>query len=432
MAPRSDVAVRGLGVVVALGLALALLRPAAASTESAPSGAPVSNVPVSAEAVVLLDLETGKVLFEKNAEEDRAPASLVKMMTLYIAYDELRAGHVTRGELVTIGPNVMRTPRFRIGLATGQVVPFETLLAAVAIASANDAATAVAERLAGNEEKFVERMNAEAERLGLTHTVFANPHGLPDARQRTTARDMAALAEHLLRDFPESRVLLGDTDFVWRGRIFRRRIPLFRDPGGVTALKTGFTLEAGYNIAVAAGRAGQRLLCVVLGAETRGLSFLDAGRLLKFGFGEPPGKLGAHRPTLAGARPRRSPLAAGAAPPAVLLGLDGPPDDATLRVHVQEDQLVLVEAVASILAVVAVRVHVDDHGAPVDQHRADIRRPDLVGRAESLDRLGARAHRGEVIPGVERRLPERRQLGARAQGEAQRKDREPVQGLHAQ
>ena len=199
---------------------------------------------------------------------------------------------MTRGELVTIGPNAIRTPRFRIGLSTGQVVPFETLLAAVAIASANDAATAVAERLAGSEEKFVERMNAEAERLGLTHTVFANPHGLPDTRQRTTARDMAALAEHLLRDYPESRVLLGDTDFVWRGRIFRRRIPLFRDPGGVTALKTGFTLEAGYNVAVAAGRAGQRLLCVVLGAETRGLSFLDAGRLLKFGFGEPPGKSG--------------------------------------------------------------------------------------------------------------------------------------------
>jgi D-alanyl-D-alanine carboxypeptidase len=292
MAPRSGFAVRRLGFVVALGLALAMQGPATASTESVPGGAPVVNVPVSAEAVVLLDLETGKVLFEKNAEGGRAPASLVKMMTLYIAYDELRAGHVTRGEPVTIGPNVMRTPRFRIGLVTGQVVPFETLLAAVAIASANDAATAVAERLAESEEKFVEHMNAEAERLGLTHTVFANPHGLPDARQRTTARDMASLAEHLLQDFPESRVLLGDTDFLWRGRIFRRRIPLFRDPGGVTALKTGFTLEAGYNIAVAAGRAGQRLLCVVLGAETRGLSFLDAGRLLKFGFGEPLGSSG--------------------------------------------------------------------------------------------------------------------------------------------
>jgi D-alanyl-D-alanine carboxypeptidase len=281
--PRPSWARGGL-TVVALFLALALGRSAPAST---PTSLPAMPVGVSAEAVVLLDLETGKVLFEKNAEGDRAPASLVKMMTLYIAYDDLRAGRVTRGEPVTIGPNVMRTPRFRIGLVTGQVVPFDTLLAAVAIASANDAATAVAERLAESEEKFVERMNAEAERMGLAHTVFANPHGLPDPRQRTTARDMATLAENLLRDYPESRALLGDTDFMWRGRVFRRRIPLFRDPGGVTALKTGFTLEAGYNIAVAAGRAGQRLLCVVLGAETRGLSFIDAGRLLKFGFGEP-------------------------------------------------------------------------------------------------------------------------------------------------
>ena len=285
----------GLAIGGLLALTQVLGSPAMAAPEATTGQPLVTNLPVSAEAVLLVDLETGKVLLEKNAEGERAPASLVKMMTLYLAYEDLRAGVITRGEPITIGPDVMRTPRFRIGLATGQVVPFETLLAAVAIASANDAATAVAERLAENEEKFVERMNAEAERMGLTHTVFANPHGLPDPRQHTTARDMATLAEHLLRDFPESRVLLGDTDFMWRGRIFRRRIPLFKDPGGVTALKTGFTLEAGYNITVAAARAGQRLLCVVLGAETRGLSFIDASRLLKFGFGEPlssPGRTG--------------------------------------------------------------------------------------------------------------------------------------------
>ena len=279
----------GRAVSMVLAPVLGLLRGLGGIGPAAAATLPNGTLPVSAEAVLLIDLETGKVLFEKNAEEDRAPASLVKLMTLYVAYDALRAGRVTRDELVTISSNTMRTPRFRMGLMAGQAVPFETLLAGVAIASANDAAAAVAERLADSEDQFVERMNAQGERLGLTHTVFANPHGLPDPRQRTTARDMATLAEHLLRDFPESRVLLGDTDFKWRGRTFQRRIPLFRDPGGVTALKTGFTLEAGYNIAVAAGRAGQRLLCVVLGAETRGLSFLDAGRLLRFGFGDPPG-----------------------------------------------------------------------------------------------------------------------------------------------
>jgi D-alanyl-D-alanine carboxypeptidase (penicillin-binding protein 5/6) len=265
------------------GAGLALL--AAAPVLGAPRA--VNGPPVSAEAVLLIDLATGHVLYEKNAQEDRAPASLVKLMTLYLAYDQLRAGRIALQDLVPISQSAMLTPRFRMGLVAGQVVSFETLLAAVAIASANDAATAVAEHVAGSEERFVERMNAEAERMGLAHTVFANPHGLPDARQRTTARDMAILAERLLRDFPESRELLGETEFSWRGRPFRRRIPLFRDPGGVMALKTGFTLEAGYNIAVSAVRAGQRLLCVVLGAETRGLSFIDAGRLLKYGFGEP-------------------------------------------------------------------------------------------------------------------------------------------------
>lgn len=246
--------------------------------------------PVTAEAVLLVDLASGRTLFAKNAGEERAPASLVKMMTLYLAYEDVRAGKVTLREPVTVTANAMRTPRYRMGLEAGEVVPFDTLLLGVAVASANDAATAVAEHLAGSEELFVERMNARGQELGLTHTVFANAHGLPDPRQRTTARDMAALAEALLRDFPESREFLGETQFRWQGRLYQRRISLFRDPGGVTALKTGYTLEAGYNLAVAAGRTGQRLLCIVLGATTRGLSFLDANRLLRFGFGEPAGR----------------------------------------------------------------------------------------------------------------------------------------------
>ncbi|HEV8310514.1 MAG TPA: D-alanyl-D-alanine carboxypeptidase family protein [Methylomirabilota bacterium] len=269
----------------ALGAALVVAAFAAVLLLAPPAGA--APPAVTAEAGLLLDLGTGEVLYAKNAESDRAPASLVKMMTLYVAYTELRAGKARLSDPVIISPNVMRTPRFRMGLAAGQVVPFEILLAGVAIASANDAATAVAEYLAGSEELFVERMNAEAQRIGLAHTHFANPHGLPDPQQRTTAHDMALLAQRLLSDFPESRDVLGETQFTWRGRLYQRRIPLFRDPGGVTALKTGFTLEAGYNLAVAAGKAGHRVLCIILGAETRGLSFLDAGRLIRFGFGEP-------------------------------------------------------------------------------------------------------------------------------------------------
>jgi D-alanyl-D-alanine carboxypeptidase len=270
---------RASGLRVALLAALLVCAPALAGAQTTPG--------VTASAGLLLDLATGQVLYAKNAEEDRAPASLVKMMTLFLAYEDLRSGKVGLANPVVISQGVEHTPRYRMGLVAGQVVPFEILLAGVAIASANDAAAAVAEHLSGSEEAFVDRMNATASEMGLEHTRFANPHGLPDPRQRTTANDMAVLAQQLLREYPESREVLGQTAFTWRGRLYQRRIPLFRDPGGVDALKTGFTLEAGYNLTVAAGKAGHRLLCVILGAETRGLSFLDAGRLLKFGFGEP-------------------------------------------------------------------------------------------------------------------------------------------------
>jgi D-alanyl-D-alanine carboxypeptidase len=156
----------------------------------------------------------------------------------------------------------------------------------VAIASANDAATAVAEHLAGSEEAFVAQMNAKAQELGLRATHFANAHGLPDPGGWSTAEDLAKLTERLLEDHPASRTLLGGATFVYRGRVYSRNIPLFHDPGGVQALKTGFTREAGYNLAVAAWRSGERFLLIVLGAHTRSLSFRDARTLLAYGIQE--------------------------------------------------------------------------------------------------------------------------------------------------
>jgi D-alanyl-D-alanine carboxypeptidase len=239
----------------------------------------------TAEALLLIDPE-GKVLFEKNAENDRAPASLVKLMTLYLACEELEAGRADLDELVTVSLHAATTAKYRMGLRAGEHVPFRVLLEGVAIASANDAASALAERLSGDEGTFVERMNAKGKELGLSSTRFANPHGLPDPMQRTNARDMAQLTARLLHDYPMSRPLLGGQTFIYRGRVYTRHIPLFNDPGGVQALKTGFTHEAGYNLAVAAWRGGQQFLMIVLGARTRALSFLDAKRLLHYGFVE--------------------------------------------------------------------------------------------------------------------------------------------------
>jgi D-alanyl-D-alanine carboxypeptidase len=156
----------------------------------------------------------------------------------------------------------------------------------VAIASATDAATAVAEHLGGTEEGFVAAMNAKAEELGLTRTHFANAHGLPDPAQRSTAEDLARLTQRLLDDYPSSRPLLGGATFVYRGRVYSRRIPLFQDPGGVQALKTGFTREAGYNLAISAWKSEQHFVLIVLGSQTRSLSFRDAKTVLRYGFYE--------------------------------------------------------------------------------------------------------------------------------------------------
>lgn len=240
---------------------------------------------LSAESVLLIDPE-GRILFEKNAEVERAPASLVKLMTLYLAFDDVDNRRADLDEPVTISPYAAMTPRYRMGLKAGEQVSMRVLLEGLAIASANDAATALAERLGGDETRFVERMNAKARELGLAGTRFANPHGLPDPEQRSNARDLAILTARLLYDHPMARPLLGGQTFVYNGRVYARHIPLFDDPGGVQALKTGFTKEAGYNLAVGAWRAGQQFVMILLGSRTRALSFLDAKKLLRHGFVE--------------------------------------------------------------------------------------------------------------------------------------------------
>src|SRR5213594_5135868 len=207
-------------------------------------------------------------------------------MTLYLANEDIERGKAESGAPVQISHDAALTPKYRMGLRAGEWVPLHVLLEGVAIASANDAATALAERLAGDESVFVERMNAKARELDLHATRFANPHGLPDPAQRSNARDLAQLISRLLRDHPASRPMLGGQTFVYRGRVYARHIPLFNDPLGVQALKTGFTLEAGYNLAVSAWRDGQQFVMIVLGSRTRALSFLDAKKLLKYGFVE--------------------------------------------------------------------------------------------------------------------------------------------------
>jgi D-alanyl-D-alanine carboxypeptidase len=256
---------------------------------------------LSADCVLLLDTE-GRVLYAKNPEEDHAPASLVKLMTLYLAYEDLEAGKIALDDLAVVSRNAALTGRYRMGLRAGERVPVRVLMEGVAIASANDAATALAEYLGGDEETFVDRMNAKARAFGMASTRYANPHGLPDPVQRSSARDIAHLTVRLLQDYPEARTMLGGQMFVWNGRVYARHIPLFRDPGGVQALKTGFTREAGYNLSVTAWKSGQQFVMIVLGAPSRGHSYVDAKKLLRYGFVETGLEVPAPEP-----RPRATP-----------------------------------------------------------------------------------------------------------------------------
>jgi D-alanyl-D-alanine carboxypeptidase len=265
--------------IFAFAFLVAVHVPAVAAAQN--GRAPALN----AEAFLLLDSE-GRILLAKNADLERAPASLVKLMTLYLAFEDLEAGFADIDEPVTVSVDAATTPKHRMGLRAGEQVPLRVLLEGAAIASANDAATALAEHLGGDEATFVARMNAKAQDLGLTATRFGNAHGLPDPVQRTSARDMAVLTGRLLQDHPAARFLLGGQTFLFRGRMYARHIPLFRDPLGVQALKTGFTQQAGYNLAVAAWRDGQHFVMIVLGCRSRTQSFLDAKRLLHYGFVE--------------------------------------------------------------------------------------------------------------------------------------------------
>jgi D-alanyl-D-alanine carboxypeptidase len=273
--------VRAISVLALSVVCWLVAAPAPAQTTSSNS----RPLALSAESVLLLDTQ-GRVLYAKRPAEDHAPASLVKLMTLYLACEALDAGRAQWEDPVLVSQRAALTPRYRMGLKRGESAPLRTLLEGVAIASANDAATAVAEHLGGTEDAFVAAMNAKAEDLGLTHTHFANAHGLPDPAQRSTAEDLARLTQRLLDDYPSSRPLLGGATFVYRGRVYSRRIPLFQDPGGVQALKTGFTREAGYNLAISAWKSGQHFVLIVLGSQTRSLSFRDAKMVLRYGFHE--------------------------------------------------------------------------------------------------------------------------------------------------
>jgi D-alanyl-D-alanine carboxypeptidase (penicillin-binding protein 5/6) len=252
------------------------------------SQTPSGVLQCDAQSAILMDGLTGQVLFEQNPNLKISPASFVKVMTLYVVFDAIRAGQLKMDDMVTVSEKAWkrtyRSNSSTMFLKVGERVKIEDLLKGVAIASGNDACIALAEHLSGSEEAFVSKMNEKAKLLGLKDSQFRNPDGMPAADQYTTAVDMATLAKRYIEDHPEALVYHSTVDFKYNGIPQENRNTLLKKNIGVDGLKTGHVKEAGYHLAATAKRDGQRMIAVVMGCNIEKKRGPEAQKLLEYGF----------------------------------------------------------------------------------------------------------------------------------------------------
>src|SRR5687768_15679761 len=233
---------------------------AAASPASASSG-------FSAMAV---DAHTGRILFSQNPDAPRYPASLTKVMTLYILFQELKAERFKLNSPLKCSAHGASRPPSKLGLRPGETLTVENAIKALVTRSANDVAATVAENISSNERAFAQRMTNTARAFGMTGTTFRNASGLPDPQQVTTARDMATLGLRIQRDFPEYYHYFRITSFSYKGKVIRSHNRLLGKYAGADGIKTGYIHASGYNLTASAGRRGKRLVGVVMGGKTGG------------------------------------------------------------------------------------------------------------------------------------------------------------------
>ena len=245
---------------------------------------PVTPPPIAAKAFIVVDMLSGQTLAAANENDRFEPASLTKVMTAYVVFDAMRAGKLDANANVAVTDTVMRAAGARMFVAPGKPVTVMQLLRGMIVQSANDAAIALAEAVAGSEAAFVARMNEQAKRMGLANTSFVNVTGRPAPGHHASARDLATLAAYLMRDFPDRYPLYSEKEFTYdRITQANRNRLLWTDPT-VDGVKTGFTEAAGYCLLASAKRGERRLVSVVLGAQTDALRTSETQKLLNFGF----------------------------------------------------------------------------------------------------------------------------------------------------
>ncbi len=244
--------------------------------------ASVAQAALPVKAALMMNLSTGRILYQRNADMKIPPASLTKIMTSFLVYDAINAGRLSMNTPVRITSQMASVGGSSMHLRQSETATIEQLLHGAIICSGNDAATALALRTFGSTQRFVRNMNAKAARLGMKNTLFKNPTGLPAAGQVTTARDMARLARAYLTSHPGAMRIHGKSFFHFKGRELKTTNP-FLNTHGVNGLKTGFTLSSGYNIILTTGRGKNKLLIVVLGANSKSRREAAASSLLTAG-----------------------------------------------------------------------------------------------------------------------------------------------------
>jgi D-alanyl-D-alanine carboxypeptidase len=249
-------------------LLLAASLAACSTTEVMQTSAPVPTSTSEKYAAIVVDANTGRVLHAVDADAPRYPASLTKMMTLYMLFEAIEQGRLSTQSQIPVSAYAAARPPTKLYFKGGQSVDVDTAIRALCVKSANDVASAVAEHLGGTEANFAAMMTAKARQLGMNSTVFRNASGLPDGAQRTTARDMATLSLALRRHFPAHYGYFGRSSFAFRGKTIKGHNKVLEMVRGADGIKTGYTRASGFNLATSVSRDGKSIVAVVMGEKT--------------------------------------------------------------------------------------------------------------------------------------------------------------------
>jgi D-alanyl-D-alanine carboxypeptidase len=244
--------------------------------------------PARAEALLLIDADSGKVIQGENATYPWYPASVTKLMTTYVTLKAVRDRRITLDSVFTVSPNAVAQQPSKMGFKTGTQVTADNALKMLLVHSANDMAVVLAEGVSGSIEKFADEMNAAARRLGMTQTNYVNPNGLPADDQITSARDLAILARALIREFPEYDSYWHIASIRFGKRVYRNTNKLIDVYPGADGMKTGFICASGFNLVATATRDNRRLIAVVLGASSSASRAVKAAQLFERGFAPNP------------------------------------------------------------------------------------------------------------------------------------------------